>query len=196
MRAHLASYGLADAPRFRWRKPRMTEKPRVLITTELGDIEVELDARQAPLTVSNFLHYVHEGFYSDGIFHRTVRLSNQPNNTIKIQVVQAAANPARTNDLAPPIRLERTRDTGMKHGAGTISMARDAADSAQDEFFICVEDEPELDYGGKRNPDGQGFAAFGRVIKGMEVVRKIHESQAREQTLMPPIRIQRAVRND
>jgi peptidyl-prolyl cis-trans isomerase A (cyclophilin A) len=169
--------------------------PSVLITTELGNIEVELEAKRAPITVSNFLHYVDKGFYNGGIFHRTVTLSNQPSNKIKIQVIQAAANPAKTNQLAPPILLERTRDTGLKHLAGAISMARDGPDTAQDEFFICVEDEPELDFGGKRNPDGQGFAAFGRVVKGMETVRKIHTSPARAQTLSPPIRIHRATRS-
>ncbi len=75
-------------------------------------------------------------------------------------------------------------------------MARDAPDSAQDHFFICVGDQPELDFGGKRNPDGQGFAAFGRVIKGMDIVRKIHASPAKGQQLDPPIRIQRAIRRN
>jgi cyclophilin family peptidyl-prolyl cis-trans isomerase len=195
-RTHLADYDTSQAPRFRWRSPRIAEKPRVLITTELGDIELELDAKRAPITASNFLHYVQEGYYSDGIFHRTVTLSNQPHSAIKIQVIQAAANPRKTNELAPPILLERTRDTGLKHRAGTISMARDGPHTAQDEFFICIDDEPELDYGGKRNPDGQGFGAFGRVIKGMDTVRKIHTSAAEGQSLRPPIRIQRAIRND
>ena len=195
-RAHLASYDPATAPRFKWRKPRMTEKPRVRIDTALGEIELELDAARAPITVSNFLHYVHEGFYSDGSFHRTVTPENQPTNSVKIQVIQAAANPARTNELAPAIPLERTRETGLKHGAGTVSMARLGPDTAQDQFFICVADAPELDFGGKRNPDGQGFAAFGRVIRGMDVVRQIHTSQQTNQALTPPIRIQRAVRTD
>lgn len=168
---------------------------RVLIMTEAGNIEVELETKRAPITVSNFLHYVEKGFYNDGIFHRTVTLSNQPNNTVKIQVIQAAANPAKTNQLAAPIPLERTRDTGLKHLAGTISMARDGPDTAQDEFFICIADAPELDYGGKRNPDGQGFAAFGRVINGMQTVRKIHTSPARAQTLAPAVRIHRATRS-
>ena len=195
-RKHLAGYDPTTAPRFRWRKPRTPEKPRVLIDTELGQIELELDAKRAPITVSNFLHYVHEGFYADGAFHRTVTVSNQPTNSIKIAVIQAAANPKRTNELGPSILLERTRDTGLKHLAGTISMARMEADTAQDQFFISIEDAPELDFGGKRNPDGQGFAAFGRVTKGMEVVRRIHTSPENGQRLSPPIRIQRVVRND
>ena len=170
------------------------EKPRVLIQTAVGDIEVELDRNRAPLTVTNFLHYVREGLYSDGRFHRGVTLSNQPNNKVKIEVIQASANPNKTNQFLPPIKLERTRDTGMNHRDGTISMARDGPDTAQDEFFICIGDQPELDFGGKRNPDGQGFAAFGKVVKGMDVVRRIQASSADGQKLTPMIRIQRAMR--
>lgn len=169
------------------------EKPCVAIQTELGKIELQLEPKRAPITVSNFLKYVHGGFYNGGSFHRTVTLSNQPTNAVKIQVIQAAANRARTNELAAPILLERTRDTGLKHLAGTISMARMGPDTAQDQFFICIEDAPELDFGGRRNPDGQGFAAFGRVIRGMDVVRKIHAVPEKEQRLTPGVRIERAV---
>jgi peptidyl-prolyl cis-trans isomerase A (cyclophilin A) len=90
--------------------------------------------------------------------------------------------------------LERTRDTGLKHLDGTLSMARNGPDTAQESFSICVGDQPELDFGGKRNPDGQGFAAFGRVVKGMDIVRKIHESPANGQQLTPSVRIQGAFR--
>lgn len=195
-RAHLIGYDPAQSPRFRWRDEAVSDHPRVLIQTAIGDIEVELDTRAAPLTVTNFLRYVHEGLFMDGSFFRTVTAHNQPTNLVKIAVIQARANPARTNDYYPPILLERTRDTGLKHRDGTISMARDTPDSAQHDFFICIEDQPELDFGGKRNPDGQGFAAFGRVIKGMDVVKKIQESPANGQQLDPPIRIQRAIRRE
>lgn len=195
-RAHLADYDSTKAPHFKWRPTPVPNHPRVLIQTDAGDIEVELDNERAPLTVTNFLRYVHDGFYGDGLFHRTVTLSNQPDSAVKIQVIQASANPAKTNEFFPPIKLERTRDTGLKHLDGTISMARDGPNSAQDEIFICIGDQPELDFGGKRNPDGQGFAAFGKVVKGMDVVRKIHESHADGQQLVPPIHIQRAIRNN
>ena len=193
-RAHLQGFDVASAPRFRWRNEAVSEHPRMLIQTALGDIEVELDAKAAPLTVTNFLKYAQDGLYADGRFFRTVTSSNQPTNAIKIAVIQAQANPAKTNEFYPPIRLERTRDTGLKHQAGTLSMARGEPDSAQDHFFICVTDQPELDFGGRRNPDGQGFAAFGRVTKGMDVVRQIHTGPAEGQQLTPPIRIQRAIR--
>jgi cyclophilin family peptidyl-prolyl cis-trans isomerase len=193
-RAHLAGYDPAKAPRFQWREEAVPDFPRVLIQTELGDIELELDAAKAPKTVKNFLRYVHEGLYSDGTFFRTVTMANQPNDAVKIEVVQVQANPAKEADFFPVIALERTRDTGLRHVDGAVSMARAEPDTAQDSFSICIGDQPELDFGGKRNPDGQGFAAFGKVVKGMDVVRKIHASLAEGQKLTPPIRIQRAVR--
>lgn len=193
-RAHLAGYDSTKAPRFKWRPPAVTEKPRVSIQTEIGEIDVELYTSKAPVTVTNFLRYAQEGFYSDGVFHRTVTMENQPTNKVKIEVIQASANPAKTNELFAPIPLERTRETGLKHLNGTISMARFAPDSARDNFFICIGDQPELDFGGKRNPDGHGFAAFGKVVKGIDVVRKIQSSPADGQTLAPPIRIQRVIR--
>lgn len=193
-RAHLAGYDPAAAPRFTWREAPVTDRPLVLIQTMLGDIELELDAVKAPVTTRNFLAYVLEGLYADGRFHRTVTADNQPTNQVRIQVVQVQANPARTNAFRQPIVLERTRDTGLRHLNGTVSMARAEPDSAQDEFFICIGDQPELDWGGRRNPDGQGFAAFGQVVKGMDVVRKIHPLPAQGQTLTPPLPIQRAIR--
>ena len=162
---------------------------RVLIRTELGDVEAELDPKRAPRTVANFLKYADGKFYDGGVFHRTVTPDNQPGNRVKIEVVQASINPASTRDEFPPIKLERTRDTKLRHRDGTISMARDGPDTATSDFFICVGDQPELDFGGKRNPDGQGFAAFGRVVKGMDVVRKIQAAPARGQTLTPPVKI-------
>lgn len=193
-RVHLAGFDPSRSPAFRWRPEPVPDRPRVLIQTAIGDIEVELDRRAAPITVTNFLHYVHEGLYSDGRFHRTVKADNQPQNPVKIAVIQASANPAKTNEFRPMIPLERTRDTGLKHLDGTLSMARAGPDTGQDEIFICIGDQPELDFGGKRNPDGQGFAAFGQVTKGMDVVRRIQQSPADGQTLTPPVRIQRAIR--
>jgi peptidyl-prolyl cis-trans isomerase A (cyclophilin A) len=172
-------------------KPSM---PRVIIQTELGNIEVELAAEHAPNTVANFLKYVDGKFYDGGQFHRTVTPGNQPDNQVKIAVVQGGINPQRAKEEFPPIKLERTRDTKLKHRNGTISMARDGPDTATSDFFFCMGDQPELDYGGKRNPDGQGFAAFGRVVNGLDVLHKIHVAPADGQTLKPPIRIHRIVR--
>jgi len=172
--------------------PQEPKLVRVVIETELGEIEVELDAARAPATVANFLRYVDASYYAGGVFHRTVKLDpdNQPNNKVKIEVIQAGPNPER-KELFPAIALERTTKTGLRHTDGAISMARDAPDTAQADFFICIGDRPELDFGGKRNADGQGFAAFGRVTRGMELVRRIQRAPASAQRLTPPVKILR-----
>ncbi len=169
---------------------------RVLLQTELGDIEIVVDAKHAPVTTENFLRYVDAGHYDGGRFHRTVKLNpdNQPNNTIKIEVIQAGVNPDKTKEGFGPIKLERTSATGLKHKDGVISMARSTADTATSDFFICIGDQPELDFGGKRNADGQGFAAFGKVVKGIEVVKKIQLAPFDAQRLTPPIKIIKAKR--
>lgn len=167
----------------------------VIMQTDLGEIEMEIDTVHAPVTAANFLKYVDGGLYDGGLFHRTVRPDNQREKPVKIAVIQGAANPSRTNDFFPPIPLERTNKTGLAHRDGAVSMARDKPDTATHEFFICVGDQPELDFAGKRNPDGQGFAAFGRVVRGMDVVRRIQESPADVETLRPPIKIARMRRS-
>lgn len=185
--------------------------------TAHGAIRIALDAARAPITVENFLAYVDGGFYDGGRFHRTVTRENNsnanlraekigkgidpsadraalPNDAISIEVIQGGINPERSDDQRPPIALERTRDTGLRHVDGTISMARFTPDSAVSDFFICVNDQPSLDFGGMRNPDGQGFAAFGQVTQGMDVVRAIQGQPANGQSLEPPITIFRASR--
>lgn len=164
---------------------------KILIETEYGAITAELYPDKAPLTVANFLRYVAAGFYQDGRFWRTVTLQpdNQPNNVVKIEVIQAGVNPIRADDMFAPIPLERTTLTGLRHGTGALSMARFAPDSAQGDFFICIGAQPSLDFGGDRNPDGQGFAAFGQVIDGMTVVQRIQNAACAAQTLTPPIQI-------
>jgi peptidyl-prolyl cis-trans isomerase A (cyclophilin A) len=162
---------------------------RVVIVTELGEIEVDVDTIRAPKTAENFLRYVDGGSYDGGRFHRTVKMDNQPANAVKIEVVQASVNPERAKEGFPPIALERTSVTGLAHRDATISMARGQPDSATSDFFICIGDQPSLDFGGARNPDGQGFAAFGRVVAGMDVVRRIQAAPAEAQRLTPPIAI-------
>jgi peptidyl-prolyl cis-trans isomerase A (cyclophilin A) len=162
---------------------------RVVVETEVGEIELEIDLAHAPVTAANFLKYVDAGLYDGGRFHRTVTPDNQPDNAVRIEVIQGAASAAREKDYLPPIPLERTSITGLSHTDGTLSMARDRPDSARDEFFICIGDQRSLDFGGARNPDGQGFAAFGHVVRGMDVVRKIQSAPAARQSLQPPVRI-------
>lgn len=172
-----------------------TGRARVLLQTALGGIEIEVEAERAPITAANFLRYVDAGLYDGARFHRTVRLDNQPDDAVLIEVVQAGLHPDRAGDEFPPIPLERTDSTGLAHRDGTVSMARLGPDTATSDFFICIGDQPALDFGGERNPDGEGFAAFGRVIEGMEVVRRIHAAPAVGQTLRPPIGILRATRS-
>jgi peptidyl-prolyl cis-trans isomerase A (cyclophilin A) len=175
---------------------------RVLVQTELGDIVIEVDPVKAPITTANFLKYVDGGHYDGGIFHRTVKLDNQPESTVKIEVIQAGVNPDRAKDGFAAIPLERTNGTGILHKDGVVSMARGAPDSATSGWFVCINDQPSLDFGGNRNPDGQGFAAFGRVVTGMEVVRKIQAAPSstnrttntEAQRLTPAIKILKAAR--
>jgi peptidyl-prolyl cis-trans isomerase A (cyclophilin A) len=175
---------------------------RVLVQTELGDIVLEVDQQRAPATAANFLRYVDAGHYNGGTWHRTVKMDNQPESPVKIEVIQAGVSAEFAKSGFPPIALERTSVTGLAHKDGVISMARGAPDSATSGWFICINDQPSLDFGGARNPDGQGFAAFGRVIKGMDVVRKIQNAPSsanrttntEAQRLTPPIKIIKVAR--
>jgi peptidyl-prolyl cis-trans isomerase A (cyclophilin A) len=176
-------------------RPAAQSPVRVLVKTERGDIVLEVDVARAPKTAANFLRYVDAGHYDGGTFHRTVKMDNQPDSPVKIEVVQAGVNADRTRDGFPPIPLERTSGTGLRHTDGAISMARGQPDSATSGWFICINDQPSLDFGGARNPDGQGFAAFGRVLQGMDVVRAIQRAPNTDaQRLTPPIRILTAAR--
>ena len=176
--------------------------PRVRVETELGEIVLELDAKRAPNTTANFLKYVDAGHYDGGTFHRTVRMNNQPESPVKIEVIQAGVAADKAKQGFPPLPLERTSVTGILHKDGVVSMARGAPDSATSGWFITINDQPSLDFGGARNPDGQGFAAFGRVVSGMDVVRKIQASpsssntstNAEAQRLTPPIKVVRVSR--
>jgi len=145
----------------------------VLIQTEMGDLTVELYPEKAPVTVSNFLAHVEKGDYTNSVFYRVVRMDNQPHNKVRIEVIQGGLFHDDVIDSIAPIIHETTRETGILHSDGVISMARNEPGSASTEFFICIGDQPSLDYGGKRNPDKQGFAAFGKVINGMGVARAI-----------------------
>lgn len=169
--------------------------PSVVIKTDFGDIKVEIYERQAPVTAASFLRYVDAGLFKGASFYRVVKLENQPNNEVKIEVIQGGLQFSKDKKPFPPITHETTDKTGLLHKDGTISMARLAPGSADSEFFICVGDQPELDFGGKRNPDGQGFAAFGRVIEGLDVVRKIQQQPDEEQMLKQRVMIENIERS-
>jgi len=172
---------------------KVANAQKVIISTAKGDIEVELYADRAPVTVKNFLMYVDSGLFQMATFYRAVTLHNQPNDSIRIEVIQGGR---RNNQIKgfPPILHENTSQTGILHKDGVISMARSSVGSASSEFFICIGDQPSLDYGGMRNRDGQGFAAFGKVITGMDIVRSIQKEASNGQYLIEATAIKNITR--
>jgi len=169
----------------------------VRLETPLGAVDLAIDTKRAPVTATNFLKYVDGGFYDGGRFHRATRPDNYTPTADRppMEIIQAGINPERRRDGFQPIPLERTSVTGLRHVVGTVSMARaPEADSARSDFFICLDDQPSLDFGGKRFADAQGAAAFGRVVAGMDVVRKIQQQPVQKQALAPPVPITKAVR--
>lgn len=175
----------------------------VVFETELGSITVEVDTVRAPITSANFLRYVDGKFYDGGLIDRAVRPDNTTRHDVEIQVIQFQINPSREAASFPPIALERTSVTGLTHGNGAVSMARGGPDTATASFFVAIGDQHALDFGGKRNADGQGFAAFGRVVDGMDVVKRIQaaptlpasaQGSFGTETLNPPIKVMRAFR--
>ena len=170
--------------------------PIVVISSTKGDIVVELYPEKAPVTVENFLKYVDMDLFSPATFYRVVTMKNQPQNKVKIEVVQGGLWYTDTLLMLESITHETTEVTGIKHEHGTFSMARNEPGSATSEFFICVNDQPSLDHEGLRNPDEQGFSAFGKVIRGMDIVEMIHQSPNMNQMLTPPIEIKSIKRLD
>jgi len=169
------------------------KKEKIIIRTEIGDILVSLDLKKAPVTSLNFLRYIDANLFDNTCFYRVVRIDNQPNDSVLIEVIQGGRYEEEDNGF-PPIVHETTKMTGIRHRNGTISMARTTPGSATSEFFICIGDQPELDFGGRRNPDRQGFAAFGRVIKRMDIVRRIHSIRSASQYLEKPVLIKKIIR--
>lgn len=166
----------------------------IRIVTSLGDIDAELDSARAPITVTNFLRYVDAHLLDAGTFFRTVTTSNQPTDSVRIEAIQGGVADVKLGQAFGPIDLERTSMTGLHHRDGVLSMARSMPNTATGSFFITIGDQPALDFAGGRNPDGQGFAAFGRVTRGMEVVRTIQSRPANGQTLVAAVTILRVER--
>ena len=167
----------------------------ISMETELGPIQLELYPDRAPITVSNFLRYVDENRYEDFHFYRVVHMENQPDNDVKIEVIQGGLGFDKHPMELPTIVHETTDKTGIRHLNGTLSMARMEPGTASSEIFICINDQPELDNSGKRNPDVQGFAAFGKVISGMDVVRKIQLLPETNQILDKVVKVNSIQRN-
>jgi peptidyl-prolyl cis-trans isomerase A (cyclophilin A) len=167
------------------------KNPHVIIETKFGDIEAELYPDQAPKTVAAFLSYIDSGFYKNATFYRVLRDDEQPSDAPKSELIQGGiwkTNYQLANKI-PGIPHEPTNQTKILHTDGTLSMARAAPGTANTEFFICVGDQHGFDYGGANNADGQGYAAFGRVVKGMNVVNSIYDAPENDGTFDPLIYI-------
>jgi len=143
---------------------------RVLMTTSQGEIGIDLYLDKAPVTAGNFLQLIENGDMDGGSFYRVVTYENDRGSP-KIEVIQGGL--ADASEGFETVAHESTEQTGILHTDGVISMARGAVGTASTEFFICIGDQPGLDHGQPRNADEQGFAAFGKVVSGMGVVRKI-----------------------
>lgn len=169
---------------------------RVALVTALGTIELDLDHKHAPITVENFVRYVDARKFDGMLFYRAMRLNwgTQPNGLVQGGL---QAHPLK---VFKPIAHEATSTTGILHKAGAISMARYAPGTAMADFSILLSDLPGLDADPKAtNPDSQaGFAAFGRVVSGMDVVKKIWDSPLsptkgegpmKGQMLEPPVKV-------
>jgi peptidyl-prolyl cis-trans isomerase A (cyclophilin A) len=179
------------------------DQTTVVLETELGMVEIEVYADQAPLSVASFLAHIDQGLITGGGFYRTVYPEND-NGSPKISVIQGGILP--DTEGLPPIAHETTKQTGILHEDGVVSLARGAVGTGSGSaFFICIGDQPSLDMGGGRasSGDGQGFAAFARVTQGMDVVHKIHQTKTKTdsadaytagQIIAPPVRILKAFR--
>src|SRR5688572_3380689 len=167
------------------------KNPQIEIQTQLGDIEVELYPDQAPKTVKAFLSYVKAGYYNNSTFYRVLNDENQPSNAPKAELIQGGLykSKSKVHDTLSGIPHETTQQTHIQHKRGVISLARLAPGTATSEFFICLADQPGFDFGGENNPDKQGYAAFGKVTKGMDVVIKIYNQREADQSFDPPVPI-------
>lgn len=165
--------------------------PHIRIETEKGDIELELYPLKAPKTVAAFLSYIDSGYYNNSNFYRVLNDENQPSNAPKTELIQGGIWKSKNKIAAslPGIPHETTKQTGILHTDGVISLARLAPGTAGAEFFICIGKQPGLDYGGENIEDKQGYATFGIVVKGMDVVRKIYRQSENDQYFDPPVAI-------
>lgn len=162
----------------------------IVIETGEGDIEVELYGDKAPQSVKAILAIVDQKLYDNTSFYRVLNDDNQPSNAPKAELLQGGLwSRRKKKPELPRIPHESTQQTGLHHLTGTVSLAREEPGSATSEFFICMADQPGLDFGGVNNPDGQGYAAIGKVTRGMDIVRKIYRKPEADQYFDPPVPI-------
>jgi peptidyl-prolyl cis-trans isomerase A (cyclophilin A) len=169
------------------------KNPHVLVVTGFGDIEIELFPDKAPKTTAAFLSYVDLGYYNNSSFYRVLKADELPND-FNTGVIQGGIYKSGKDLQLKGIEHESTKLSGLSHTDGTISLARTAPGTATTEFFISIGDQSELDEGRSGTPDGLGMAAFGKVFKGMGVVRKIQAQKSHGDAFDKQIEIQKIVR--
>jgi cyclophilin family peptidyl-prolyl cis-trans isomerase len=190
-RSHLKGVDLDKLPKFEWKQEPIPDTPRVRVDTTRGTFELQLDYKRAPTAVSNFLAYVHSGLYSNGRLSVAPAVDGRPE---AVDIFGTADQDAR-DQFPPPVKLQPAQATGLPHVTGTISMVSATGNgSVQDRFLICIGDHASLDPGGKNNPQGQSFVAFGKVVQGMEIVKQFHQPGSQPKTRTPGVSIQRMVR--
>lgn len=177
------------------------ENPIAVFETQLGIIEIEVYPNKAPISSADFLQYVDEGLYDGQGFYRTVREDNDPRGW-GMSLIQGGRLDSEL--VTDPIAHETTQASGLTNGPGSVSIARDAPGSGSATFiFINIGNNDFLDYGGARNPDGQGYAVFGQVLSGMDVVKAIQARDVEEESddeatkgqyLIEPVIIKKATR--
>jgi peptidyl-prolyl cis-trans isomerase A (cyclophilin A) len=151
-----------------WAAPEQGALPRVTLATGAGAIELELSADKGPISAANFLAYVDQKRLDGASFYRAMKMA--PDLSLGLIQGGLQGDPAK---VLAPIAHEATSKTGLRHVNGTISLARYAPGTATCDFFICIGDQPSLDADPTQSGDNLGFAAFGHVTAGMDVVKKI-----------------------
>ena len=170
-------------------KPKSNGEPHILISTSFGDIEIELYASKAPKSVAAFLSYIDSGYYKQSAFYRVLRIEGLTgDNAGMIQGGSWQSNDPRVAAV-PGIPHESTKLTGLTHTTGMVSLARIKPGTAGTEFFICIGDQTQYDYGNDQNGDREGYAAFGKVVKGMKVVREIQNEPTNGESFNPVVAI-------
>ncbi len=166
--------------------------PLIVIETEVGDIYAILNSDVAPVSATAFVNNIKQDYYADAAFYRVLSDENQPSGVPKSNLIQGGIwQKPGVEQSRRRIVHEHTGITGLSHMDGTLSFARQDTGTASTEFFICIGEQPGFDKGGKNNADGYGYAAFGRVVKGMKVVRAIQSRPQEGQYFNPVVKIKR-----
>ena len=180
---------------------KIDNSPNVILETSLGAIEIEVYPEKAPLSAGDFLNYVDRKYYHGQGFYRVVRADNDPRQ-MGMSLIQGGR--LNIESVGAPIAHETTKMTGLRNNAGSVAIAREEPGTGSAAFFfINIDDNNFLDEGGERNPDGQGYAVFGKVVAGMDVVKKIQaldvaqesdDERTQGQFLKEPVIISKAFR--